>query len=88
MTSSRPWTPKNQSAFILIFQSALLQRSGSCSVNLFFSFAAAALGLSGKALFLMALFPYLKSSIFGGAEDLSSRKIAFTKLYAFQKKCA
>lgn len=74
MTSSRPWTPKNQSAFVLIFQSALLQRSVSCSVNLFFSFAAAVLGLSGKALFLMALSPSLKGSIFGGTEGLSEKE--------------
>lgn len=88
MTSFRLWTPTNQSVSVLIFQSALLQRSVSCSVNLCFSFAAAALGLSGKALFLMALSPSLKGSIFGGTEDLSSRKITFTKLYAFQKKRA
>lgn len=77
-TSSRSWTLKNQSAFVLIFQSALLQKSISCSENLLFSFATAALGLSGKTLFLSDLSSSLEGFMFGVTENLSSRKITFT----------
>lgn len=53
MTSSRP--SEKQSVSILIFQSAFLQRCASCPVILFYSFAAAALGWSSKALVVRVL---------------------------------
>lgn len=53
MTSSRP--SEKQSVSILIFQSAFLQRCASCPVILFYSFAAAALGWSSKALVVKVL---------------------------------